>query len=216
MKLQRRNLVISVSDFNMSKTVILDSYPTASIHFPSHVPLNTLPPLFPQKHKGQPLLGQHQAKYTHFIPMKDESSHVKDLLEVQDTETAEPQPIQGYQELLKAEKILTGEAKPSTSDSSSIVDSSFKNEAKEYLQSPNTYSEDSYQGKQQPEDTTEKNDSQVASIIAAAAKPRAARPRKSHKSKPPKKKSKPRNQKLKNFHIVQKKKKWSYECKTKK
>ena len=44
--------------------------------------------------------------------MKDESPQVKDLLEIQDTDTSDPEPIQGYQELLKAEKILTGDTYP--------------------------------------------------------------------------------------------------------
>ena len=192
----------------MSKTVILDSYPTASINFPSHVPLNVSPPLFPRKHRGQPILGQRQAKYTHFIPMKYESPQVKDLLEIQDTDTTDPEPIQGYQELLKAEKILTGDTKASTSESG-ITDTSFKKEAQEYLQTPNTYLEDSYQGKEQPESTTQKNDSEVASIIAATtkSKPRVTKPKKSRGSKVSKKIPKPRTQKLKNFRIIQKKKK---------
>ena len=121
-----RFLLITIPDIIMSKTVILDSYPTASINFPGYVPLNVSPPLFPRKHRGQPLLGQRQAKYTHFIPMSDESSKVKDLLEIRDTEISEPKPIQGYEELLKAEKILTGEAKTSSAEDG-IVDPSFKN-----------------------------------------------------------------------------------------
>lgn len=196
----------------MSKTVILDSSPTASINFPDYAPLNVSPPLFPRKHRGQPLLGQRQAKYTHFVPMRDESSHVKDLLGIQDTEISEPKPIQGYQELLKAEKVLTGEAKTSSAESE-IADASFKNKAKEYLQTPNTYAEDSYEGKEESDATTEKNDSRVATIISAAEKPkpRTSKPKNFRKSTPSKKKkkmkAKPKSQKLKNFRIVQKKKK---------
>lgn len=190
----------------MSKTVILDSYPTASINFPSFVPLNTSPPLFPRKHKGQPLLGQRQAKYTHFIPMRDESSQVKDLLTIQDTETSEPETIQPYQQLLKNEKILTGENQTSSTEGS-ITDSSFKKEAKEYVQTPNTFSKDNYQGKEESEATTEKNDSEVATIIAAASKPKPRASRAKTSRKPTKKqKAKPKSQKLKNFRVVQRKK----------
>ena len=171
----------------MSKTVILDSYPTASINFPSYVPLNTTPPLFPRKHKGQPLLGQRQAKYTHFIPMRDESSEVKNLLTVADTETSAPETIQGYDQLLKVEKVLTGEAK-SSSGQKGITDANFKKEAKEYVQTPNTYSEDRPESRDDAETICQKNDSHVATIIAAAAKPkpRVSRP-KASKSKASKK-----------------------------
>ena len=187
--------VIWLLDVTMSKTVILDSYPSASINFPTYVPLNNSPPLFPRKHKGQPLLGQRQARYTHFIPMRDESSQVKDLLTIQDTETSEPEKIQGYQQLLKNEKIITGE-EPNASTTSAVVDTSFKNEAKEYIQTANTYTPESYQGKDEVETITQKNDSQIATIIAAAAKPKPRVSRAKSSRKPPKKKKKatPKNQ----------------------
>ena len=68
-------------------------------------------------------------------------------------------------------------------------------------------SKDNYQGKEESEATTEKNDSEVATIIAAASKPKPRASRAKTSQKPTKRqKAKPKSQKLKNFRVVQRKK----------
>ena len=97
------------------KTVILDSIPSVNCHIPSNIPLN-VSPAYTFKTKGQPVLGQAQVKYTHFVPVQGSSSEkIKNLLEVDETECVtdnlNSKPIEGYGELMKAEKVMMGEAR---------------------------------------------------------------------------------------------------------
>ena len=92
------------------KTVILDSSPSIPLHIPSNISLNVSPAYTNKsKLKGQSLLGQKQLQYTHFVPTGGGSEHIKQLLGIQETDTSETKPIEGYKELLKAEKVMKGE-----------------------------------------------------------------------------------------------------------
>ena len=51
------------------KRVVLDSSPTIPIRIPDDVSFSMPSTYQRRKPRGQPLLGQHQAKYTHFVPM---------------------------------------------------------------------------------------------------------------------------------------------------
>ena len=86
------------------KTIVLDSSPTVPIRIPDNVSFNVSPAYQGRKTKGQPLLGQSQVKYTHFVPMGDASPNIKKLLEIPESDTSTLKPIEGYQEVLKEEK----------------------------------------------------------------------------------------------------------------
>ena len=88
--------------------VALDSLPTATIKIPSDVSFNMLPAYQGKRRRGQPILGHQQAKYTHFVPMGDTSSHIKKLLEIPESDMAPLKPFDGYNEILKTEKESTG------------------------------------------------------------------------------------------------------------
>ena len=203
------------------KTVILDSIPSVNCHIPSNIPLN-VSPAYTFKTKGQPVLGQAQVKYTHFVPVGTPSDHILDLLEVDETECVSdnlnPKPIEGYGELMKAEKVMMGKEKSDSPAPPSQHDREFENEAKQYVQSPNQYQEDNFQSND-PDSSlpAAKNDSHVANIIAAA-QPKVVRkrtPKTPKKSKPSSKKTpghkaepkKTKVEKIKKFRILSKKRK---------
>ena len=91
------------------KTIILDSSPSVNLHEPSNISLNVSPAYTGQsKKRGQPLLGQRQMHYTHFVPMGQSSPHIKELLAIEETDNSESKATEGRNDLLKAEKVMKG------------------------------------------------------------------------------------------------------------
>ena len=191
------------------KTIILDSSPSVNLHEPSNISLNVSPAYTGQsKKRGQPLLGQRQMHYTHFVPMGQPSQHIKELLAIEETDNSESKAIEGRNDLLKAEKVMKGMEKTSSSINPPF-DSNFEREAKEYMETPQNNKEDTFQANdddQSAADTTAKNDATIATLIAStqpktpARKPSKPRKKKSAK-KPPK-----NTKKMKKFRIMRKKK----------
>ena len=191
------------------RTVVLDSSPSIPLHDPSNIPLNVSPPYTNHsKKRGQPLLGQRQVHYTHFIPMGEGSEHIKELLGIEETDDSEAEVIEGKKELLHEEKVVKGEEKSVSKDLP--FDSGFEKEAKDFSDTPKNYEEDTFEDTDQSTaetTTTKKNHAEIATVIAAA-KPkkspakRSYKPRKKKTAKKPPKKMK----KMRKFHIVRKKK----------
>ena len=149
------------------KTVILDSSPSINLHDPSNIQLNISPAYINRsKNRGQPILGQKQIEYTYFVPMGSGSDHIKELLALEETDNSEAKPVEGSDELLKAEKMIKGEEKPSSSEPP--FDSSFEKEAKQFMDTPQTHKEDTFQvnDDESAADTSLKNDSDFANLIA--------------------------------------------------
>ena len=189
-------------------TEVLDSNPGASISFPSHISLNSSP-AYKGKLRGMPILGQRSKMYTHFVPVRGASEQVKDLLEIPDTDPEQYAPIEAKKELLKEEKILKGEEKP-TEHVPDIMTEKFKHDAKEYLKTTNTTQEESYEI---PEvnsvKTSAKTDSEIATILASAAplsRPRPKSLKQQPKVKVTKKKAHPKSKKMSQFRIIKNKK----------
>ena len=91
--------------------------------------------------------------------MGDASPEVKKLLEIPESDTSPLKPINGYQEILKKGKVYH---------------SDFTNDAKDYLNTPNTYRKDAYfPYDENPLPIVAKNSANLVNIIAAAqsAKP---------------------------------------------
>ena len=187
------------------RTIILDSSPSVNLHEPSNVSLNVSPVYTNQsKRRGQPLLGQRQANYTHFVSMNEGSEHIKELLALEETDNSESKAIEGRDELLKAERIMKGEEPKSTTDPS--FDSNYERDAKEFIETSPNQKEDPFQD-EVAENTSLKNDSEIATLIAST-QPKKAPTRKT--SKPKKKKNVKKNQKntnkkLKKYRIMRKK-----------
>ena len=146
--------------------VALDSSPTIPIRIPSDVQFNVSPSYWGRKVKGQPLLGQQNTKYTHFVPMGDASAHIKKLLEIPESSNVPTQPLEGYQEVLKAEKASNLDVKSNTDPK--VFDTEFKENAANFLASPNIERENIYQEGEKTSTITEKNDAGLVNIIAAA------------------------------------------------
>ena len=194
------------------KTVILDSSPSIALHEPTNISLNVSPPFTTQSRKrGQPLLGQRQVHYTHFVPMTAGSDHIKELLAIEETDNSESKAIEGRNELLKAEKVVKGEEKSFSSDPP--FDSSFEREAKEFMETPQKHNEDTFQvnndddDNESPTGTTAKNDAEIATLIAATQPPKkpTRKPSKPRKKKPAKKIPQ-KTKKIKKYRIMKKKK----------
>ena len=194
------------------KTVILDSSPSIALHEPTNISLNVSPPFTTQSRKrGQPLLGQRQVHYTHFVPMTAGSDHIKELLAIEETDNSESKAIEGRNELLKAEKVVKGEEKSFSSDPP--FDSSFEREAKEFMETPQKHNEDTFQVNDDDDDndsptgTTAKNDAEIATLIAATQPPKkpTRKPSKPRKKKPAKKIPQ-KTKKIKKYRIMKKKK----------
>lgn len=195
------------------KTLVLDSAPSVSMEIPSHIQFHPQAP-YTRKSRGQPILGQHQMKYTHFVPLHDSSEQIKKLLEIPESITSPSKPIEGYKEILKAEKEDADHGKPvAVSD---LVDSDFKKEATHYMNAPKTDNLETYESKVQEESAPviEKNDAALATVIAVTqpkSKPKVkAKPKPKPKSKLKKKiqkkaqkKGKPK--KMTSFRITKKK-----------
>ena len=200
------------------KSVALDSSPTIPIRIPSDVQFNVSPSYWGRKVKGQPLLGQQNTKYTHFVPMGDASAHIKKLLEIPESSNVPTQPLEGYQEVLKAEKASNLDVKSNTDPK--VFYTEFKENAANFLASPNIERENIYQEGEKTSTITEKNDAGLVNIIAAAhpaPKPRTKpkpiiKPKVKTKPHPPRsiKKTKRKPQKsiknLTSFRIVSQKK----------
>ena len=193
------------------KTLILDSSPGIHIKNPDNIPLN-VSPVYKSRGKGQPLLGQKRSQFSHFVTLGSHSNQVKELLKVPESEILDTKPVESFDELIKAEKIATGNTSfPPKSQATNFYDAGFEHAAKEYVKEPQLYQESSYHQKHHPPlKITEKNDAEVANIIAAAqpnVKPIKAKPR--QKKKPtPRAKAKPQKKKdvkttsMKSFRVL--------------
>ena len=198
------------------KSVALDSSPTINIRIPSDVRFNVSPRYLGTKTRGQPLLGHRQAKYTHFVPMGDGASHIKKLLEIPESDTESMKPIEGYHQVLKAEREVNKEEQ-SVSDTK-VIDSDFKHEASSYLASANFDREDAYSPKKESVQIPEKNNGGLVNIVSAAQsntkkeKEKSHRAREKPKSNPrhpqknQKKKARKTVKKMTSFKIISKKK----------
>ena len=188
------------------KTIVLDSIPSIPLRIPD-VQLN-VSPAYRAKTRGQPLLGQPQVRYSHYVPLGEGSLHLKKLLELPESDTSPSKPVAGYDELMKAEKISSGDIK-STGSVPPIQDQAFVRDAKKYLEEPKTSREDTYNPKENLPATSEKNDAEIATIIASAQpqkrSPPAARTKARTQSKPSRKKT--ATKPLKTFRVIGKKKK---------
>ena len=90
------------------KAIILDSSPGISLHHSALDPA-TIPPCH-IKSRVQPILGHNMDSFTDFVPVHDQSSYIKDLLSLQETDSSPPKPItDAPNELKKSEKIMKGE-----------------------------------------------------------------------------------------------------------
>ena len=153
------------------RTVILDSSPSIPLHDPTNVSLNVSPVYTLQtKRRGQPLLGQKQVQYTHFVPMGEGSDHIKELLGLEDTDDSESKPIESKNELLKAEKIMKGEENSSSIDPT--FDSKLEKEAKEFMVAPpEIHNEVSLSTNEHNDESntnsSAKNDAEIATLISA-------------------------------------------------
>ena len=190
------------------KTIVLDSSPSINLHDPSNIPLNVSPAYINRsKNRGQPILGQKQVDYTYFVPMGSGSDHIKELLALEETDNSEAKPIEASDELLKAEKMIKGEEKPSSSEPP--FDSSFEKEAKQFMDTPQTHKEDTFQvNDDESADTSVKNDSDFANLIAASQpkKSNYRKPSKPRRKKPAKKAPPKKIKKMKKFRIIRNKK----------
>ena len=172
------------------RTVILDSSPSIPLHDPTNVSLNVSPVYTLQtKRRGQPLLGQKQVQYTHFVSMGEGSDHIKELLGLEDTDDSESKPIESKNELLKAEKIMKGEENSSSIDPT--FDSKLEKEAKEFMVAPpEIHNEVSLSTNEHNDESntnsSAKNDAEIATLIAAT-QPRKTSTKRT--SKPKKKKA---------------------------
>ena len=142
-------------------------------------------------------------KYTHFVPMGDTSHSIQKLLEIPESDNSLLKPVEGYQEVISAEK----ETPPVTQEP--VMDSKFKEEAKEYLNTPNVDREEGYVSTEVDKSIIAKNTANLANIVAASEsikskpKPRRSKPK---MMKPKKKKSTTKNNKLTSFKILEKRK----------
>ena len=193
------------------KTVILDSSPSVNLHEPSNISLNVCPPYInlSKKRGGQPLLGQRQVNYTHFVSMGEGSEHMKELLSLEETDNTESKAVAGRDELMKAEKVMKGEEKGALPDP--VFDFTFEREAKEFVNHTQKHDEeDTFKVDNDDEsatDTNAKNFAEIATLIASTQprKSPARKPSKAKKKKPAKKNQK-KIKKIKKFHIMKKKK----------
>ena len=191
------------------RTVILDSSPSIPLHDPTNVSLNVSPVYTLQtKRCGQPLLGQKQVQYTHFVPMGEGSDHIKELLGLEDTDDSESKPIESKNELLKAEKIMKGEENSSSIDPT--FDSKLEKEAKEFMVAPEIHNEVSLSTNEHNDESntnsSAKNDAEIATLIAATQPRKTSNKRTSKpKKRKPAKKIQKKTQKMKKYQIIKKK-----------
>ena len=190
-------------------SVALDSLPTVPIKIPSDVRLNVSPAYQGKKTRGQPILGQQQVKYTHFVPMGDTSPHIKKLLEISESNMAPLKLFDGYNEILKAEKE-SNDKKPAVDKN--VFHPDFKTDAKAYLNTPNRDRRDSYFPIEDHVPLVAKNTASLANIIAAA-RPNSkvktmakVKPGPMPNAKAKDKKKKPTPKKMTPFRILEKKK----------
>ena len=67
-----------------------------------------------------------QPKYTHFVPLGEESKHLKKLLELPESDTSPPKLVKAYNEMLKEPQ----------GKEPVVVDSTFKEASQQYLNAP--------------------------------------------------------------------------------
>ena len=198
------------------KTLVLDSSPGIHIKDLENIPVN-VSPVYKSRGKGQPLLGQKQPNFGHFVILGSNPEKVKELLKIPESEILDAEPLKGSSELLKAEKIAAMKDRPVKSKLAPFYDAEFVQSAQEYVREPQLYRESSYPQKTQLAQTkiTEKNDAEVANIIAAARPPikSTANPKfkpkmtPRSKTKPQKKKIAPSTTSMKSFRVVGRNKK---------
>ena len=62
------------------KTIVLDSIPSIPLRIPdAHLNVS---PAYKARTRGQPLLGQTQVRYSHYVSLGEGSLHLKKLLEL--------------------------------------------------------------------------------------------------------------------------------------
>ena len=146
-----------------SKTLVLDSAPSVSMEIPSHIQFKGSS-LYKSKSRGRPILGHQQVKYTHFVPLHESSSHIKKLLEIPESKTSTPKPIDSYKELLRTEQMEKDHGKPAPHHD--MIDSDFKKEASHYVNTPKTDSLETFDPKNTEESPpiTEKNDAALGKV----------------------------------------------------
>ena len=88
------------------ESIVLDSTPTVPIKLPDSDLHLFVSPRYLGRSKGQPILGQKTAKYTHYITIGDASPQIKKLMEIKATDVTPSEPIDIYKEVLKAEAFL--------------------------------------------------------------------------------------------------------------
>ena len=99
--------------------------------------------------------------------MGEGSQHIKELLGIPETDTSESKPIEGYKELLKAEKIMKGEEKHHTTIPS--FDLKFEKDSKDFIETPQNDKEDTFEpDKESVPEITPKNDAAIATLIASS------------------------------------------------
>ena len=85
------------------KIIVLDSSPTAPMRIPSEIHFNTTPAL-KKKPRSSSILGFNSPRYSHFVPLGESNNRIKQLLNIEETETGPTEASGGYGEILKAEK----------------------------------------------------------------------------------------------------------------
>ena len=157
--------IIHLAHSNM-KALVLDSAPTIPINAPDDAPL--LYQARSRSSKGYPFLGAQQPVYSHFVTLGEGSPRVKKLMEIPETDVSPPQTVNTVSELLKAEKISNMKEESSTS-SSNINDSQFKEAAHRNLEAADALPENSYKPSTDAPKVTGKNTAAFVNEMAAVA-----------------------------------------------
>ena len=156
-------------------SVVLDSFPSADIHIPPAVEINTSPAYsYGKNGRGRPILGAPPKRPSYFVPMGDTSPSIKKLLKM-------PEQNKTTVKLIKS-PAQTGKAKTEIPMvRKKVYNADFKREAKDYLKMPNHNQNNSYFSSRKAKvPITIKNSSNLASIIAATdgpKKPRRSQPK---------------------------------------
>ena len=151
-------------------SIVLDSFPTGTINIPETVEINKTP-YYGRRTRGRPMLGAQQVRPRYFVPVGDSSPRIKKLLELPENNTAPKKPLVGYTEIMKKEKKKKSN-KPMVSKK--VFNAKFKEEAREYLNTPNHNRNNSYITSKRSTPIRTKNS---AVNIAAAAQPVKSKPK---------------------------------------
>ena len=191
------------------KTLVLDSSPSVNIHLRSNPTGHVESSI---RNKGQPILGQNQSMFYHFVPLNDHSNpHLKELLSIPETDDTPPETIDSLKELSKNEKISKGKDVTNNFLDEQGLGSDFEKEAKNYMKTSKPDQIDTFEPNEdtkEQEIPSEKNAAELATIIAAAQPPKSttSKLKKKRIRKPPMKAKK---------NIVKKKKLSTFKVKNK-